>query len=71
MRRPDGDRTLLLELAALIVAMGALKGVLMFFRRWLAGRLSLAVEFDLRNAHVHATCSGCPTGSSTATRPAS
>ncbi|MFI5050478.1 MAG: ABC transporter ATP-binding protein [Gaiellales bacterium] len=45
----DGDRTLLLELAALIVAMGALKGVLMFFRRWLAGRLSLAVEFDLRN----------------------
>ena len=49
----DGDRTLLLELAALIVAMGALKGVLMFFRRWLAGRLSLAVEFDLRNAHVH------------------
>ena len=45
----DGDRTLLLELAALIVALGALKGVLMFFRRWLAGRLSLAVEFDLRN----------------------
>src|SRR6476619_1614336 len=45
----DGDRTLLLELAGLIVAMGAIKGVLMFFRRWLAGRLSLAVEFDLRN----------------------
>src|SRR6185503_9289964 len=45
----DGNRTLLLELAGLIVAMGAIKGVLMFFRRWLAGRLSLAVEFDLRN----------------------
>jgi ABC-type multidrug transport system fused ATPase/permease subunit len=44
-----GDRTQLLEFAALIVALGALKGVFMFFRRWLAGRLSLAVEFDLRN----------------------
>ena len=31
------------------MAVGALKGVLMFFRRWLAGRLSLAVEYDLRN----------------------
>jgi ATP-binding cassette subfamily B protein len=37
-------------LAGLIVLAGALQGVLMFFRRWLAGRLSLAVEFDLRNA---------------------
>jgi ABC-type multidrug transport system fused ATPase/permease subunit len=44
-----GDRTLLLELAGLIVVLGAVKGVLMFFRRWLAGRLSLAVEYDLRN----------------------
>ena len=26
-----------------------LPGVLMLFRRWLAGRLSLAVEYDLRN----------------------
>ena len=34
-----GDRTLLLELAGLIVVLGAVKGVLMFFRRWLAGRL--------------------------------
>ena len=29
---------------------GVVKGVLMLFRRWLAGRLSLAVEYDLRNA---------------------
>jgi ABC-type multidrug transport system fused ATPase/permease subunit len=36
--------------AALIVAAGALQGVLMFWRRFLAGRLSLAVEYDLRNA---------------------
>ena len=36
--------------AGLVVAAGAVKGVLMLFRRWLAGRLSLAVEFDLRNA---------------------
>jgi ATP-binding cassette subfamily B protein len=33
-----------------VVAAGAIKGVLMLFRRWLAGRLSLAVEYDLRNA---------------------
>jgi ABC-type multidrug transport system fused ATPase/permease subunit len=37
-------------LAGLIVLAGAVQGVLMLFRRWLAGRLSLAVEFDLRNA---------------------
>ncbi len=36
--------------AALVVVAGAIKGVLMLFRRWLAGRLSLAVEYDLRNA---------------------
>ncbi|HET7379163.1 MAG TPA: ABC transporter ATP-binding protein, partial [Gaiellales bacterium] len=35
--------------ALLIVCAGALQGVLMFFRRWLAGRLSLGVEYDLRN----------------------
>jgi ATP-binding cassette subfamily B protein len=35
--------------ALLIVAAGALGAVLMFFRRYLAGRLSLAVEYDLRN----------------------
>src|SRR4029078_8768307 len=33
----------------LIIASGVLKGVMMLFRRWLAGRLSLAVEYDLRN----------------------
>jgi len=36
--------------AALVVAAGVVKGVLMLFRRWLAGRLSLSVEYDLRNA---------------------
>ncbi len=36
-------------LALLIVAAGAVQGVMMLFRRWLAGRLSLAVEYDLRN----------------------
>ncbi|HTD79749.1 MAG TPA: ABC transporter ATP-binding protein [Chloroflexota bacterium] len=35
--------------ALLIVVAGAVKAVMMFFRRWLAGRLSLAVEYDLRN----------------------
>ena len=40
----------LFTFAALIVAAGAVKGVLMLFRRWFAGRLSLAVEYDLRNA---------------------
>ncbi len=37
------------ELALLIVLAGAVKGVMMLFRRLLAGRLSLAVEYDLRN----------------------
>jgi ABC-type multidrug transport system fused ATPase/permease subunit len=44
------DRSALMLDAALIVAAGALQGVLMFWRRFLAGRLSLAVEYDLRNA---------------------
>src|SRR5690242_13166138 len=44
----DSRRTIY-EYALLIVAAGAVRGILMFFRRWLAGRLSLAVEYDLRN----------------------
>jgi ATP-binding cassette subfamily B protein len=44
------DRSALMLDAGLIVAAGALQGVLMFWRRFLAGRLSLAVEYDLRNA---------------------
>jgi ABC-type multidrug transport system fused ATPase/permease subunit len=44
------DDRRLFTFAALVVAAGAIKGVLMLFRRWLAGRLSLAVEYDLRNA---------------------
>src|SRR5437764_13079032 len=43
------SRRRILLLASLIVAAGAVKGLSMFFRRWLAGRLSLAVEYDLRN----------------------
>ncbi len=48
---PGGEtRTRVYELSALIVLAGALKGILTYFRRQLAGRLSLAVDFDLRNA---------------------
>jgi ABC-type multidrug transport system fused ATPase/permease subunit len=36
--------------AGLIIVAGVLQGVLMFWRRYLAGRLSLSVEYDLRNA---------------------
>jgi ATP-binding cassette, subfamily B, bacterial len=49
-RAAHHDRRALLTDAALIVAAGALQGVLMFWRRYLAGRLSLDVEYDLRNA---------------------
>jgi ATP-binding cassette subfamily B protein len=44
------DRHALFVYAGLIVAAGALKAVLMFARRFLAGRVSIAVEYDLRNA---------------------
>ena len=48
-----GDpRSQIYTYSLLIIASGVVKGVLMLFRRWLAGRLSLAVEYDLRNAHV-------------------
>jgi ABC-type multidrug transport system fused ATPase/permease subunit len=43
------SRTRIFTLAGLIVVAGLVNGVLMLFRRWLAGRLSLNVEFDLRN----------------------
>ncbi len=49
-RGPRHDRHALLIDASLIVAAGAVQGVLMFWRRYLAGRLSLSVEYDLRNA---------------------
>jgi len=49
-RPPEHDRQALLTYAALIVVAGALQAALMFWRRFLAGRLSLAVEYDLRNA---------------------
>jgi ABC-type multidrug transport system fused ATPase/permease subunit len=44
------DRSSLMFYAGLIVAAGVVQGILMFFRRYLAGRLSLDVEYDLRNA---------------------
>jgi ATP-binding cassette subfamily B protein len=47
--RSGESRRRIYELALLIVLAGTVKGVLMFFRRWLGGRLSVAVEFDLRN----------------------
>ena len=43
------SRDTIYRYSLLIVGSGALAGVLMLFRRWLAGRLSLAVEYDLRN----------------------
>ncbi len=49
-RAGSHDRRALLLYAGLIVVAGAIQGVLMFWRRFLAGRLSLAVEYDLRNA---------------------
>jgi ABC-type multidrug transport system fused ATPase/permease subunit len=42
-------RSALATYVLLILAAGAAKGVLMFARRALAGRLAIAVEFDLRN----------------------
>ncbi|MDX6534213.1 MAG: ATP-binding cassette, subfamily bacterial [Gaiellales bacterium] len=47
--RSGESRRRIYELALLIVLAGTVKGVLMFFRRWLGGRLSVAVEYDLRN----------------------
>jgi ATP-binding cassette, subfamily B, bacterial len=47
--RAGGSRSQIYTYAGLIVGAGVLRGTLMFFRRWLAGRLSLAVEYDLRN----------------------
>ena len=46
----NGSRQALFTVAGLIVLAGAVQGVLMLYRRWIAGRLSLAVEYDLRNA---------------------
>ena len=43
------SRDTIYRYSLLIVAAGAVAGALMLFRRWLAGRLSLAVEYDLRN----------------------
>ncbi|MGN6379466.1 MAG: ABC transporter ATP-binding protein [Gaiellales bacterium] len=48
---PTGhDRTAVYVFCGLIVLAATVQGVLMLFRRYLAGKLSLAVEFDLRNA---------------------
>jgi ATP-binding cassette subfamily B protein len=48
---PTGhDRSAVYLYSGLIVLAAAVQGVLMLFRRYLAGKLSLDVEFDLRNA---------------------
>jgi ABC-type multidrug transport system fused ATPase/permease subunit len=48
---PSGHhRSAVYLFAGLIVLAGVVQGVLMLFRRYLAGKLSLDVEFDLRNA---------------------
>ena len=58
--------------AALIVVAGVVKGVLMLFRRrCLAGRLSLAVEYDLRNAMYAPPAAALVRLLRHATRPAS
>jgi ATP-binding cassette subfamily B protein len=44
----EGDRDLLLPLAAALVGAGLLRLVLTVIRRLVAGKVSLAVEFDLR-----------------------
>jgi ATP-binding cassette subfamily B protein len=45
-----GDRDALYRYGGLIVVAAVAKAALMFARRWMAGRLSLAVEYELRNA---------------------
>jgi ATP-binding cassette, subfamily B, bacterial len=43
------DRQSLYLYSGLIVVAAVVTAILTFFRRWLAGRVSLAVEYDLRN----------------------
>jgi ATP-binding cassette subfamily B protein len=47
---PDQDEQLLELIIAAIVVLGLARGVMMVGRRFIAGKQSLAVEFDLRNA---------------------
>ena len=47
---PERDGRLLGLIAALVVAAGVARAVLMAGRRFIAGRQSLGVEFDIRNA---------------------
>jgi len=47
---PDHDEGLLELIIALIVVLGLARGVMLVGRRFIAGKQSLAVEFDLRNA---------------------
>ena len=44
-----GDRSTLLPLALVVVGAGILRLVLSVYRRLIGGRVSLGVEFDLRN----------------------
>jgi ATP-binding cassette, subfamily B, bacterial len=48
-QEPGHDRHALYFYSGLIVVAAIVTAVLMFFRRWIAGRVSVAVEYDLRN----------------------
>jgi ATP-binding cassette subfamily B protein len=47
---PDQDSEMLEVIIAAIVILGLLRGAMLVGRRFIAGKQSLAVEFDLRNA---------------------
>ena len=53
------------------VAVALLRLVFSVFRRLVAGKVSLAIEFDLRNTASTRTCRSSSSGSSPASRPGS
>ncbi len=46
----DGRRSLLVPLIAAVIGVGAIRMVFAAVRRWVSGRVSLGVEYDLRGA---------------------
>jgi ATP-binding cassette subfamily B protein len=64
-RRPD-----VMPLAAAIVGAGALRLGLTVIRRLIAGKVSVAVEFDLRE-RIYSHCRRSSWGSSTLSKPGS
>ena len=66
----DGDRDGLRTLRSPSSAWRCCGCVLSVFRRLVAGRVSLAIEYDLRTCSTR-TCSGSSSGSSPASRPGS